>query len=196
MRALGWVQDILISGGHPSLIQHLGFFGYYQEFITQNSGLTEKINSLRNEQQLVSEEGTDDIESNFKALKAVFVTKSGPVRHFPISEGSPGGGEFILHIDWSKWGIAGILYQDQGGPTCFIRTIGWKMTSYEANYHSSKGKLAASNFALQKFQHLLFQGEFLIQRDNRRVSNWISMKDPGGTIHRWMFNFSFFNFRI
>ena len=63
--------------------------------------------------------------------------------------------------------MAGVLYQDQGGDQpVFIGAAGRKTTSYEANYHSSKGELAALNFALQKFQHLL------------------------------LLNFSFFNFRI
>ena len=56
--------------------------------------------------------------------------------------------------------------------------------------------MAALNFALQKFQHLLLQGEFLVKTDNTTVSNWATMKDPGGTIRRWLLNFSFFNFRI
>lgn len=65
--------------------------------------------------------------------------------------------------------MAGELYQDQGGDQpVFIGAVGRKMTS---NYHSSKGELAALNFTLQKFQHLLLQGEFLIKMDNTTVSN-------------------------
>ena len=97
----------------------LGFFGYYREFIPEYTRLTEKMNSLRNKRQLGPDEWTEELESNFQTLKAAFTTDGGPVRHFPISRGSPGGGEFILHIDWSRWGMAGILYQDQGGRNQF-----------------------------------------------------------------------------
>ena len=104
----------------------------------------------------------EELESNFQALKTTFTADGGPVGHFPIFRVSPGGGEFILHIDWSRWGMAGVLYQDKGGnQPVFIVAAGRKTTSYEANYHSSKGQLAALNFDLQKFQHLLLQGEFL-----------------------------------
>ena len=75
--------------------------------------------------------------------------------------------------------MAGILYQDQGGAQpVFIGAAGRKTTSYEANYHSSKGELAALNFALQKFQHLLLQGEFLVKTDNTTVSNWATSPLP------------------
>ena len=43
----------------------------------------------------------EEIDSDFQALKTAFVTNGVPVRHFPISRGSPGREEFILHIDWS-----------------------------------------------------------------------------------------------
>ena len=58
--------------------------------------------------------------------------------------------------------MAGVLYQGQHGRNSlvFIGGAGRKTTSYEANYHSSKGELAAMNFAFKKFEHLLKQGPF------------------------------------
>ena len=115
------------------------------------------MNSLNNKRQIGMEEWTTEIQANFQALKATFVTDGGPVHHFPICRGCPGGGDFILHIDWSKWGMVSMLYQDEGGDkSVFLGAIGRKTTSYEVNYHSSKGELAALKFTLQKFQHLLF----------------------------------------
>ena len=74
------------------------------------------MNSLRNKHQIGPEEWTMEIKDKFQALKATYVTNSSPVvRLFPISRGSPRGVEFILHIVWSKWGMAAVLYQDQGG---------------------------------------------------------------------------------
>ena len=120
------------------------------------------------------------------------------MRHFPIPLGQVGGGEFILHIDWSKWGMAGVLYQRQHDPNnpVFIGAVGRKCTSYEKEYHSSKGELAALNFALEKYKHFLLQGPFLVRTDNTTVLHWETMKDPGGTIRRWLTNFSYFQFAI
>ena len=76
------------------------------------------------------------------------------VSQFPIPLGQESGGEFILQIDWSKWGMAGVLYQCQHIPDkpVFIDAVGRKCT--EAIYHSSKGELAALNFALEKYKYL------------------------------------------
>ena len=74
--------------------------------------------------------------------------------------------------------------------------VGRKTTSYEANYHLSKGELAAMNFASTKFEHLLKQGPFLVRTDNTTVLHWETMKDPGGTIRHWLQNFAFYDFRI
>ena len=137
----------------------LGFLQYYREFIPEFSRLTEKMNGLRNKRDITSEDWTPEIEADFRKMINLFLTPGGPVRHFPIPLGQPGGGEFILHIDWSKLGMAGVLYQRQHAQKspAFIGAAGRKTTSYEANYHSSKGELAALNFAFKKFEHFLKQ---------------------------------------
>ena len=91
--------------------------------------------------------------------------------------------------------MAGVVYQcqhDQKNPV-FIGAVGHKCTKYEANYHSSKGELAALNFALEKYKYLLLQGPFLVRNDNTTVLHWETMKDPGGTIRRLLTNFFLFS---
>ena len=68
-------------------------------------------------------------------LIQLFLEPGGPVRQFPIPLGQEGGGEFVLHIDWSKFGMAGVLYQRQvaSKSPVFIGAVGRKTTSYEAN---------------------------------------------------------------
>lgn len=48
----------------------LGFFSYYRIFLPSYSGLTEKINRLRNKRQLGPDEWTPEIDANFQGLKA------------------------------------------------------------------------------------------------------------------------------
>ena len=169
----------------------LGFLQYYREFIPEFSKLTNSMNSLRNKRKLTEEDWTPEIDNNFKVLIEMFLTPGGPIRRFPIPLGQEGGGEFILHVDWSKWGIAGVLYQRQHERSpVFIGAAGRKTLEYEEGYHSSKGELAALNFALKKFEHLLKQGPFLVRTDNSTVVYWSTMKDPGGTVRRWLQNFS------
>ena len=90
------------------------------------------MNGLRNKKELTKEDWTPEIEADFRAIINLFLTPDGPVRHFPIPLGQAGGGEFILHIDWSKLGMAGVLYQRQHGQhsPVFIGAVGRKTTSY------------------------------------------------------------------
>ena len=83
------------------------------EFIQVFARLTEDMNGLRNKRQLTAVDWTLEIEACFQKLKSLFLEQGGPKHHFPIPLGQEGGGEFILHIDWSKWGMAGVLYQRQ-----------------------------------------------------------------------------------
>ena len=85
----------------------LGFLEYYREFIPTIARLTEGMNGLRNKWQLTADKWTPEIDACFQELKSLFLEKGGPVRHFPISLGQEGGREFNLHIESSKWGMAG-----------------------------------------------------------------------------------------
>ena len=82
--------------------------------------------------------------------------------------------------------MAGVLYQRQhvNDQPIFIGAVGQKCTKYEMNYHSSKGELAALNFALENYKYLVLQGPFLVRIDNTTVLHWETTKDPGGTIRR------------
>ena len=120
------------------------------------------MNSLRNKRQLTANEWTHEIDS-FQKLKSLFLDQGGPVRHYPIPLGQEGGGKYILHIDWSKWGMAGVLYQHQHEPDkpVFIGAVGQKCTKYKVNYYSNKGELAVLYFALEKYKYLLLHGPSL-----------------------------------
>ena len=110
------------------------------------------MNELRNKRQLTTDDWTPEIPAHFQKFKSLFLEQVGPVCHFLIPLGQEGSGEFILHIDWSKWGMVGVQNQQQHVPdkAAFVGAVGGTCTKYEANYHSSKGELAALNFALEK----------------------------------------------
>ena len=66
------------------------------------------MNVLRNKQQLLLMTGPQRLTYVFNNLNVYFW-----IRHFTIPLGQEDGGEFILHIDWLKWGKAEVLYQHQ-----------------------------------------------------------------------------------
>ena len=49
---------------------------------------------------------------------------------------------------------------------------------------------------LQKFNHLLRWKKFFIVMDSNTVLHWSTMKDPGGTIRRWLNFIQEFNFTV
>ena len=61
---------------------------------------------------------------------SLFLKDGGPVQHFPILLGDPGAGELIFCIDWTKWGMAGVLYQrlHSFNQPVFIGAVGRKCT--------------------------------------------------------------------
>ena len=122
------IRDMQAPKTGKEVASLLGFLGYYREFIPAFARLTEEMNSLRNKRQLTDADWTPEINANFRKLRSLFLEQGGPVRHFPIPLGQVGGGEFILHIDWSKWGMAGVLYQRQHDPEkpVFIGAVGRK----------------------------------------------------------------------
>ena len=103
---------------------------------------------------------------------------------------------FILTIDFSKVAIGAVLSKEQHGKERLLGVKGRKCRVYEANYHSSKGEILALMYGLQKFDHLLRYKKFIIITDSNTVLHWSTMKDPGGTIRRWLDFIQEFNFTV
>ena len=51
-------------------------------------------------------------------------------------------------------------------------------------------------YSFQKFKYFLLQGRFTVVTDNKKVCNWVTMKDPGGTVRRWMEYLHRFLFKV
>ncbi|HSG06259.1 MAG TPA: reverse transcriptase family protein, partial [Nitrospiria bacterium] len=178
----------------------LGFFGYYRDFLGDFAELTAGMSDLRGKNAPFL--WTQKLESQFSRLKELFCQEGGPVRRYPLLPGDPLGGQFVVHIDFSQLAVCGILHQMQRAHTgadwveVFIAAKGRKCQGYERNYHSSKGELLAVVFSLQKFEHFLLLSPFTVVTDNKTVANWVTMKDPGGTVRRWMEYLQKFSFSV
>ena len=100
------IRDMQAPKNCKEVASLLRFLRCYREFIPAFARLTEKMNGLTNKRQLTADDWTTEINSFFQKLKSLFLDQGGPAQHFPIPLGQEGGGEFILHIDWSKCGMA------------------------------------------------------------------------------------------
>ena len=166
----------------------LGFLGYYRTFIPKFSELTNEMNSQKKEKKLT---WTDEMEANFKALKAEF-TKM-PVRSYPDYNSEE---PFELALDFSKKNVAAILSQKQEGKERFIGAAGRKTTKYEKNYHSCKGELAAIIYGLRKFEHILKFRKFIIHTDSKALTYLQTMKKLTGIYFRWLSEIQSYDFDI
>ena len=113
------------------------------------------------------------MQEKFEILKSKF--KEAPIRAYPIYN-SPE--KFILTTDFSKDNLGAVLSQVQNGQEKMIAAIGRKTTTYEANYESYKGELAAIIWGLRKFDHILRFKPFKIKTDSGALKYVQNIKKP------------------
>ena len=159
--------------------------GIFDGFCKSTAGL----NAIKSKKSL---EWTAALINDFNAIKTMFATA--PCRASP--DFSVNAKPFILTIDFSKIAIGAVLSQEQHGKEMFLGVKGRKCRVYEANYHSSKGEMLALLYGLQMFDHLLGYKKFVVITDSNTVLHWSTMKDPGGTIRRWLDFIQEFNFTV
>jgi len=171
------------------LAAFLGFTNYYREFLTDFAKKTAGLNELKSKKLI---EWDDKLDKDFVDIKNMF--SSAPCRASP--DFSLHAKPFILTIAFSKIAIGAVLSQVQHGREVFLGVKGRKCRGYEANYHSSKGEMLALLYGLTKFNHLLKFRKFVVVTDSNTVLHWSTMKDPGGTIPRWLDYIQEFNFTV
>ena len=113
------------------------------------------MKALKTKKVWVPGDWTSGMQAQFNALKELFCREGGPVRAHPMVPDGEKAGEFYLMTDWSAHVMAGVLHQVQDGKLSFIAAPDRKCKSYEANYHSSKGELAALHYAVENFEKWL-----------------------------------------
>ena len=92
--------------------------------------------------------------------------------------------------------VGAVLSQEQKGAERFLGVKGRKCRPNERNYHSSKGEMLALTYGLSKYSHILKLNEFVVITNSNTVLHWSTMKDPGGTTHRWLDYIQQFNFMV
>ena len=100
-------------------------------------------------------------KNEFLQLKEEF--KKSPIRSYPRYDDKE---PFELTVDFSCDNVATILSQRQDGEEKFIAAMGRKTTTYERNYASVKGELAALVWGLRKFEHILRFRPFIVNTDS------------------------------
>ena len=166
----------------------LGFTGYYRSFLPRYSELTNEMNAQKRATKL---EWTPIMETKFNQLKKEF--EKSPVRAYPRYDDKE---PFELTVDFSCENIAAILSQRQEGEDKFIAAMGRKTTSYERNYASVKGELAALVWGLRKFEHILRFRPFIVNTDSAALKYLKNIKTPRGIWFRWLQEVTSYNMTV
>src|SRR5688572_17269997 len=164
----------------------LGLFGYYRKFIKDFSCHAKPMTELlKKEQPYIWEERQ---QNSFERLKEMLI--KAPIFQYPDFE-KP----FTLFTDASKNGLGAVLSQRKGSKECVIAYASRSTNKSEANYGITDLECLAVVWAVQHFQHYLFN-QFTIVTDHSALK-WLKMcKIPKGRRARWIMELQQYNFSI
>ena len=104
---------------------------------------------------------TTDCDIAYQKLKDNLCRDGLAVRNPDITK------EYILHTDWSKFGIGAVLAQkDDNGHEYMIACISRSLNKHERNYPSFEGEMLAVVWAIKSFRHYLEGEHFKVITDH------------------------------
>ena len=186
-RILDWPQPKTVQ----ELKRVLGFLSYYRAYIVGFAEQAAVLNEQRNKKIL---NWTPEMTESMEKLKQAF--KEGPMRAYPIFGEGDEHKPFILTTDYSGKAISAVLSQQQAGGEKLIAACGRRTSSYEKNYPSFKGELAAIVFGIRKFEHLCKYATFEVHTDASALRHLKTLKNPTGILQRYLEVLSAFSFRV
>lgn len=192
-----------------ALRSFLGFCGYYRRFVKDYSKVAFPLNQLLsgyppnakrskkkqdeaylNPSEPFGSRWDDKCETAFKELKQR-LTKA-PVLAFANPQ-LP----YVLHVDASREGLGGVLYQDQGEGLRPVAFISRSLTPSERHYPAHKLEYLALKWAVvDKLHDYLYGVEFEVRTDNNPLTYVLTSAKLDATGHRWLAALSTYNFSL
>ena len=104
----------------------------------------------------------------------------------------------ILHTDWSNYGIAGVLsQQDDDGKEYMVATCSRALNEAESRYSSFHGELLAVVFACRQFHLMLHGPKFQVVTDHKALTWLLQTKEHKNAMHmRWSMALQDYDFEI
>src|SRR5699024_582374 len=156
----------------------IGVAGQYRELIERFS---EKAQPLFELKKHINNKGkffwSDEHERSFSALKEELTRP--PVVRLPDTT-KP----FIVKTDASGTGMGAVLLQEFNGQRHVIQYASRQFKGPQLNYPTIEKEATAIMFALNKWQHFLLHGNFILETDHRPLQFINSMKDSRGKLAR------------
>lgn len=100
-----------------------------------------------------------------------------------------------LHTDASGTGLGAVLLQKHPAGSRLVYAISRRLSSSEANYHSTKLEQLAVVWAMQRLRHYLVGQQFVVVTDCSAVAS-LTSPTATGQIARWMDRIAEFTFTV
>ena len=180
------IKEFPVPGNVSQLRAALGLFGYYRKFIKDFSRHAKPMTELLKKDRPYAWE--EKQQNSFERLKEMLI--KAPILQYPDFEKS-----FTLFTDASKNGLGAVLSQKKDNKECVIAYASRSTNKSEANYGITDLECLAVVWAVQHFQHYLFN-PFTIVTDHSALKWLKTCKIPRGRRARWIMELQQYNFSI
>ncbi|KAL6460364.1 hypothetical protein MHYP_G00303300 [Metynnis hypsauchen] len=187
----------------------LGFCGYYRRFVKDYSKVAFPLNQLlsgypphgkrfkKNQEQPYfnpsepfGSRWDDHCQTAFEELKHRLT--NAPVLAFANPQ-LP----YVLHVDASREGLGGVLYQDQGEGLRPVAFVSRSLTPSECHYPAHKLEYLALKWAIvDKLHDYLYGAKFEVRTDNNPLTYVLTSAKLDATGHRWLAALSTYDFSL
>lgn len=104
---------------------------------------------------------------------------------------------YVLHVDASREGLGGVLYQDQGEGLRPIAFVSRSLSPTEKNYPTHKLEFLALKWAVtSKLHDYLYGAKFEVHTDNNPLTYVLTTAKLDAAGHRWLAELSTYDFSL
>ncbi|XP_040195270.1 LOW QUALITY PROTEIN: uncharacterized protein LOC120928229 [Rana temporaria] len=178
----------------------LGFCSYYRRFVEGFAKIAQPLNTLlrmegaedesMKPRESIQEEWTDQCEKAFLQLK-------GSLTQAPVLAYADPAKPYELHVDASREGLGGVLYQEYDGLLRPVAYVSRGLTPSEKNYPTHKLEFLALKWTVvDKLKDYLYGANFVVRTDNNPLTYILTTAKLDATGHRWLAALSGFRFSL
>ena len=189
----------------------LGFCSYYRRFVEGFAKIAHPLTELlknqeeagldsdkpgkpkegpRKKKESIKDQWTPQCEETFRQLKWSLTTA-------PVLAYADPTRPYELHVDASRDGLGGVLYQEYDRHLRPIAYVSRSLTPAERNYPTHKLEFLALKWAVvDKLKDYLYGAEFVIKTDNNPLTYLLTTAKLDATGHRWLAALSAFTFSL
>uniref|UniRef100_A0A674CT74 Gypsy retrotransposon integrase-like protein 1 n=1 Tax=Salmo trutta TaxID=8032 RepID=A0A674CT74_SALTR len=193
-----------------ALRSFLGFCGYYRRFVKDYSKVSYPLNQLlcgylpsakkgrKSKEEKAYLNPSEPFGSRWDAkCELAFETLKESLTKAPVLGFADPQLPYVLHVDASREGLGGVLYQDQGEGPRPVAFVSRSLTASERNYPAHKLEFLALKWAVvDKLHDYLYGAKFEVRTDNNPLTYVLTSAKLDATGHRWLAALSTYDFSL